>query len=150
MIDILRLTNPAILDIEEVQKVFEGGMAYSIFGSARMQDIIEDAKRMVQDPTIFVAVGFEDGEAKSCVVGHLPANKKVNPNPQVSVFFNAGTKELRAQTITALVDFFKEHGYIKFWAINGTGHSDAAWAKVFESAGKSGKIASIMEFDIDV
>jgi len=144
---VLRLQNGDGLDHPDLRNLFEAAYSYSVFGSIVVEAATDDIRGIIEDPLFGVFVGFEDHKPTTlCIIG-LPQSS-LSPNPQCTVFFNAGSPEIRDATIREAVAFVKDRGYIKVWALNGSGHSDEAWQKVFSAAGSAGKIASLIEIDL--
>lgn len=67
--------------------------------------------------------------------------------PQVVMLFARTTKAKQA-LVKAGVDFARDNGYNRFWAINGTDAPDSVWKRAFWRKGKAKKIGTIMEFEV--
>lgn len=143
---VIRLQDGHALDHQEIYDLFEGALAFSVFNNVYMDGVEEELRKMMGDPNFGIFVGIEDGHAKCLSVIVLPQDKLITV-PQCTMFFNSGSKALREEVIKTSLDFCRQNGHIRLWAVNGSRHSDAAWQKVFNSAGPTGKIATFHEYE---
>jgi hypothetical protein len=111
--------------------------------------IAADLFELVTNDNYFLLIGFEEGEAKSVAWGFFPASRMF-PFPTIQLFYSEGSKELLLAMKERLLDVLLERGYTKAWAVNITGKSNAAWTKVFETAGKTkiSVLGSVMELSV--
>lgn len=141
------MTNPKALLAEEVQSLFREALEKTILAPGGFEEVAEDIVHLIETPGAYVLIGEENNELKALSITVLPESK-IQPWPQVLHIFNKGSPKMRDMIIKGTVDFVKEKGYDRFWAVNGSGKSDVVWAHTFRKAGKSTKIGSILEFQI--
>lgn len=145
MARVVRLLNPAAFDQEEVRELFT--KAFDKNPMATFADAESDLRASVTDPLIGLFIGAEKGKLMGLSIACLPRNA-LTPIPSVYRFYNSGSKRLLEALVKATVDFFLEVGYTRFWGINTTGGEDAAYMKLFKSAGEGTRIGSFLEFKI--
>lgn len=145
MVNVVRVQNPKILGVKEIQELFTKAFKDNPFTS--FEDAAEDFVALVADPQVGVFIGAEKGEFKGLVIIVLPMNK-LAPLPQVYQFHSSGSSALKKALIKAGVDFVVENGYTRFLALNVTSKADEAYGKLFKVAGKSKKVGSLLEFEI--
>ncbi len=142
MAEIAQLRNPKALALPQVQKLFKDaiGSHPGILGS--FEDSIGEYASIVLDPSFCILVGVEKGEYKALSILVLPKGK-ILPMPQIWLFYNEGSDELKKALIEHSKEFFIGAGYTRIWAINGTGVSDAAWKKAFSGSGNMTRVGSV-------
>lgn len=145
MANVVRVQNPKILGVKEIQELFTKAFEDNPFTS--FEDAAEDVVGLVANPQVGVFIGAEKGEFKGLAIVILPTNK-LSPQPQVYQFASFGSATLRSTLIKTVVDFIVESGYTRFVTWNVTGSSDAAYIKLFKAAGMSKKVGSLMAFEI--
>ncbi len=145
MAKVVRLTNPAALERDEVQALFRA--AFENNPLADFDQVRPELAALPADPMIGLFIGAEKGALLGLVVACLPRST-LTPAPSVYHFYNAGSAKLREALVSAMVDFFLEAGYTRFWAINTTGRDDEPYMKLFRSAGEAQRIGSFLEFKI--
>lgn len=146
--EVHRVRSPKVLSNPAIRRLFEAGLSYSVFGIAPFEEVLPDLKVLIRDPKAGVFIGFDDkNRPKSMGIITLPPTKLITC-PQVIALYSTGGRELTRATIAAGLEFIRSNGYIKFWAINSSGHSDKAWKRVFRLPGDTGKVASLYEFRI--
>ncbi len=142
---VVRLTNPEAFKRAEVQALFQE--AFKSNAMASYDDAVAELVAITADPMVAVLVGAEKGKLKALCIACLPRST-LTPVPSVYHFYSAGSAALREELVKAMVDFFLEAGYTRFWAINTVGDNDKAYAKLFRSAGEAKRIGSFLEFSI--
>lgn len=146
---VVRLTTAYPLSVPEIFDVFKAGFSFSAFGGVAMDEALEDVIAMVGSPSNGVFLGFDEND-KPCALGIvcLPTNKII-PYPQIITLFSAGPKSVKREVIEAGIAFMRENGYMKYWAINATGHSDEVWLRAFAAdPEQTPKVAALYEFEI--
>ncbi len=145
MTRIVRLTNPAAFDRPEVQRLFTRA-----FETNPLADYPESEAELRQAATaehVAMLIGAEKGKLRALAIACLPLST-LTPLPTVYHFYNRGSAILRDALVDAVVDFFLQSGYTRFLAVNGTGRSDKAYAKLFSRAGEVQQIGSMLEFKV--
>lgn len=145
MTKVVRLTNPAAFEQDEVQELFK-----SAFESNPLADFVKaraELATLPSDPMIGLFIGAEKGALLGLVIACLPRST-LTPVPSVYHFYNAGSAKLRELLLSTMVDFFLQAGYTRFWAINTTGRDDEAYMKLFRSAGEASRVGGFLEFKI--
>ncbi len=145
MTRIVRLTNPAAFDRPEVQRLFTRA-----FETNSLADYPESEAELRQAATaenVAMLIGAEKGKLRALAIACLPLST-LTPLPTVYHFYNRGSAMLRNALVDAVVDFFLQAGYTRFLAINETGRSDKAYAKLFSRAGEAQRISSMLEFKV--
>ena len=142
--------NPKALLVPRVQTLLEQAISsVPYLAPDGLNSIAPDLMAHITDERLFMAVGIENGEHKSLVLGNLPLNNFF-PYPVISVAYHMGSKALGNEMKELVVDFFLQAGYTKFWALNASGHSDKAWLKVFEKENVSATpIGTAFLFEVD-
>jgi hypothetical protein len=92
-------------------------------------------------------MGMENTELKALALVFIPAPGG-HTLPQVFQFYNDGSAKLRGTMVDYVVEILRENGHMKVWAINQTGAPDSIWSRMFQRAGASRKVGSIMEVEL--
>ena len=145
MTRIVRLTNPEAFGRAEVQSLFE--KAFETNALATYEEAAPELKAVAADPLVAMLIGAEKGKLRALSIACLPRSA-LTPLPTVYHFYNGGSAKLREALIHATVDFFMEAGYTRFFAMNTTGASDEAYAKLFRKAGEAERVYSVLEFKV--
>lgn len=150
MISIVQLKNPRALLAPEVEKILRAATASSAFvAPVGFDSIAGDLFELVTNDNYFLLIAFDGAEAKAVTWGFFPANRMF-PYPTVQLLYSEGSKAVLVALREKLLDVLVARGYTKAWAVNLTGNSDAAWARVFEVPGKTkiAKLGSVMELSV--
>ncbi len=145
MTRIVRLTNPEAFGRAEVQRLFE--KAFENNALATFEEAAPELVGIAADPLVAMLIGAEKGKLRALSIACLPRST-LTPFPTVYHFYNAGSAKLREALIDATVDFFLQAGYTRFLAMNTTGASDEAYAKLFRKAGEAKRVYSVLEFKV--
>lgn len=145
MTRVVRLTNPAAFDQDEVRALFTKAM--DMYPIPKFETVEPLFRNAVNDPLVAIFIGAEKGKLKGLSIGCLPRDV-LTPYPSVYHFYNSGSAKLREALMKETVDFFLEAGYTRFWAVNIVTDNDEAYKRLFKSVGEIRKLASLMEFDI--
>ncbi len=145
MTRIVRLTNPDAFARPEVQKLFT--KAFENNSLTNFDDAAAELALVASDPLVAILIGAEKGKLRALAIACLPRST-LTPLPTVYHFYNGGSAKLRNALVDATVDFFMEAGYTRFLAINQTGRSDEAYAKLFRRAGEAERISSMLDFKV--
>lgn len=147
MAQAIRLTNPQVFQVPEVQDIFRRALANFTMFNGNFDEAIPELERLVQNERAGVIIGVDKGVFKGIGIALLP-DDKFSPIPQVPLFYNEGDMSMKRAIVTKIVDFIAQSGYTKFHAINTTDKADSIWARGFRRAGPSKRVGSIMEFQI--
>jgi len=111
--------------------------------------IAEDIYKFITHENYFTILGVEAGEFKTVAMGFYPTDK-IFPYPTVTLFYSKGSRALLKATGQFLLDTLQQRGYTSAWAVNATGHSNAAWARLFGLPGKTSikPLGSVMEIKV--
>lgn len=126
----------------------EDALVGGVWGKRKWSpELLADVRAWAKDPLCGVFVYENDlGTVLGAAVVKLPFGA-VSTVPQV-VGFSARGSVAKEALVEAVTTFVREAGYTRFWAINGTGKTDAVWARTFRKAGPAKRIASVLEVDI--
>ena len=109
-------------------------------------DITDEIKSIITNPRMGLLGTKENNQFVGLSIISLPTSK-LDTCPQVIYLYNEGTMQAKDNLIKATVDFIHKAGYNRFWAINYSGRSDAAWSKVMKPEDWDlSPVGSIMEF----
>lgn len=144
---VIRVGNPATFAIPEVRGLFERGFANSPLTPTGFGPAIKDFENMTKDPLVGVFLAYDDGKFQGFGIVILP-HKTLVPYPQILHLYSEGKPKISEGLIEAGVAYMKEHGYTKFWALNGSGKSDKVWQRALRKGGSARKLASLMEFEV--
>ncbi len=147
MAQAIRLQNEQVFSVPEVQTIFKKALTDFDMFNGDFDEAIPELQQMVQNPRTGVMMGVNKGKFEAVGIVLLP-NDKFTPTPQVALFYNEGNMAMKRALVAKIVDFVAGAGYTKFRAINTTEKADSVWARAFRRAGPSGRVGSIMEFEI--
>lgn len=147
MAQAIRVTNPQVFQVPEVQTIFKKAFEDFDMFSGDFDEAIPELMSMVDNPYTGMMMGVNKGNFEAVGIVLLP-NDKFTPIPQVPLFYNEGNMAMKRALVAKIVDFVASAGYTKFRAINRTEKADSVWARSFRRAGESERVGSIMEFKI--
>ncbi len=147
MAQAIRLTNPQVFQVPEVQDIFRRALTNFTMFHGDFDEAVPELEKLVENPMAGVIVGVEKGKFESIGIVLLPTDKFA-PIPQVPLFYNEGNMTMKRVLVAKIVDFVAQGGYTKFHAMNTTDKADSIWARSFRRAGPSRRVGSIMEFQI--
>jgi hypothetical protein len=143
MLETIPVHNPRALKVPEFVDLFKASVDKSPW---KGKDLLGELEKMVLRADVGVFVTVEDGKFVALSITFLPVHV-LDTTPQVAHLYNEGSPSARRSLVDTTVDFIKRSGYNSFWAVNYTGNTDKAWAKVMKAEGWDiNPIGSIMEF----
>jgi len=138
MAQVVEIKNPRALLAPEVDKVL-----HDAFGSVSLAtpngftgQVAADLYKWVSNDMFFLLIGFEEGAAKSLVLGFFPSDS-IFPYPTITMFYSKGSKELLHATGEKLMDILLSRWSTAAWTVNSSGRSNAAWQRLFRIPGKT-------------
>lgn len=147
-ITVFEVTNPDALDVPEFEEFARRVIKAYPFATVDLEDALSDLIMLITDPTVNVLAAVEGTEFKGMAI-LVHQTDQFSPVPQVAHFHNEGRPKVKRELVNRVVEIVKDKGYNKFWAVNATATADSVWARAFHRAGKSNKIGSIMEFEVE-
>jgi hypothetical protein len=145
---VYRVRSPAVLDNPEVRDLVLSGLNYTVFGLGPPGDVLAEIAASIGDPHMGVFLAFTaEGRPAGFGIVQLPTSALL-PVPMVSALYSQAGRHYTQALISAGLAFMRANGYIRFWAINSSGHSDAAWKRCFRLPGETGQAATLHEFRI--
>lgn len=146
MSDVIKITNPKALDLPEVKAFLtrilpEDNLAVSGPPAMRLATL----KIMVEDPSAALFMGIEENKPKVFAIVLVPDVGNPTLKAQITYFHSEGSSSLRGKSVDTILEFLQSKGHVKVYAINATGRPDSVWARMFQRAGTSKKVGSIME-----
>lgn len=148
MAQVTEVRNPEALRAEPLRKMME--KAYppgGVVAPDGFEACEDEFRQMVLSPNFHILVGVEDGLFKAVTVLLMP-DDKFCPTPQVLNFYNKGSAKLRDALFEKLLDILAQEGYTSFWALNGTGKADEAWARMFKKYVTMRPLGSVLQFEV--
>lgn len=101
----------------------------------------------MDDPELAVFVALREGHLQGLLVLY-GATTPFCPRPWAA-FLGADATPARRALVREGCAWFAGRGHTRFWALNRSGASDAAWARIFGEAGEPSRVASLFEFDME-
>lgn len=150
MISTIQLKNPYALLAPEVEKILRKAVdAHVMVAPGGFDTIAGDLFRLVTQDNYFIILGFDGATAKAVTWGFFPSDRMF-PYPTITMFYSEGSKELLRAMREKLLEVLLARGYTTTWAVNITGNSDKAWARVFETPGKTkvSVLGSVMQLSV--
>jgi len=66
--------------------------------------------------------------------------------PQIVHFYCSAGPALKKALLADGVDYLRQNGYDRVWALNQSGRKDSVWSRAFKAAGSAYRIGTVMEF----
>jgi hypothetical protein len=137
--EIINLRNPNALMVPEVYQLLERALgSVEFLAPGGLSSVAEDLMFYVNAEDHFLFLGVEDGAWKAVGMASLP-NNRLFPYPTINLVYNEGSHDLVLELMDFALDIFLANGYTKIWAVNGSGHSDKAWERIFKHPRLKGK-----------
>lgn len=128
-VNVVVVRNPQALAMPDLLSLIRRSLEGMPLCPGGLESCIDDLVAAVLDPGQGLLVGVEDGKMLAVGLVGLPQGNMA-PYPWILHFYNEGSSELREALHKGLLDFCRVNGYVKAWAINTSGRSDGAWARV--------------------
>lgn len=143
---VMRVGNPKVLDIPEVEELFKKAFETGAMASGWSVDVKAELAQWIVDPMNGVWLGEEKGKFKSLLIVCLPQSRLM-PKPCVYLVYNVGSKSLMRTMIQHGIEFIGKFGYTQFYGLNRT-TDDATYMRLFRHVGKIARTGSLMEYDL--
>jgi len=148
MAQVIHVQNPRALLDPSLRSVVLEAVDGTPLGAVEPETLFEAVLgRAITGPgALFVAL--QAGEYRGVALA-LPSQDPLDARPRVLFHMRRGSKKgLKSGLLLALVDFLCRNHYTKVWAINPSGVRDSVFKRAWKKAGKSRKVASVMEVDL--
>lgn len=148
--EVFQLKNPRALMLPNVQEIIKTAFESISFAAPHGFDsTANDVLKYVIDANFFLILGTENGQFNTMAMGFYPGDM-IFPYPTITMFYSRGSKALLQATGRKLVDILGSAGYTTAWAVNATGHKNAAWARLFRLPGTTEikPLGSVMELKV--
>lgn len=146
--EVTRIRNPMALTAPTVRAFFTEALDGDLWCSGPLDTTAPFLQGIIEDPSWGVFLANEGLDFTGLAVVMLPTGPEI-PYPQVTHIY-ANAKGAKGALVREVVDFVKESGYTRFWAVNATDRPDSIWKRAFKKAGNAERVGSIMEFDLEI
>ncbi|TVR78991.1 MAG: hypothetical protein EA405_13660 [Rhodospirillales bacterium] len=145
MIEGFRIANPAAYALPEVHEFVL--RAFSKGATVGPRDALMELIANAQNESLVVMMWREGGLFRGMAVVILPVSRLM-PAASVLHFYTEGTGRLRSAMANSIVEVVKSAGFDKIETMNLRSGRDAAFERMWRTAGKVSRVGTLFEIDI--